>query len=205
MNFSGPLSYTPPSDATYLEPIGALRDASLDLPTLRALVPDHVARTAEASPTLYWFLSEDIERSVEFVLADTVSIDPILEITVEPPLRAGIHAWRLADHGVALEPGVSYRWFVSLSPDHLTRGAVERIEPGRELETRLTNVAPDALGQTYAAEGLWYDALASISAGIDRGPGDARLRDLRADLLDKAGLADAAEYDRAAARGSAND
>jgi len=196
MNFTGPLDYAAPAGSTYLEPLGVLRNASEDLPTLQALVPDHVARTVEASPTLYWFLSEDIEHPVKFVLADQVSIDPALELVLEPPLRAGIHALRLADHGMELQLGTPYRWFVSLSSEHLTKGGIERVARDPGLEARLA-AAPGERGKVYAGAGLWYDALAFISTGVERNPDDVRPRELRALLLEQAGLERAAAFDRA--------
>ena len=206
MNFSGPLVYARPDDAIELARLGGLRNVGPGLPGLQALVPGHVVQTLNASPSFYWYLSEDTDQAIEFVLADRVSIDPLLTRKIESPLAAGIHALHLTDRDVVLEPGKEYRWFVSLSSgdgiaseDVVTRGAVLRIEPAAELVDTLENAPVGERGRIYAEHGLWYDALVFISAGIDRNPRDARLRELRAGLLEAGGLSQAADHDRRAA------
>jgi hypothetical protein len=203
MNFSGPLAYAAPDDAIELARLGGLRNAGPGLPGLQALVPGHVVQTLNASPSFYWYVSEDTDQAIEFVLADRVSIDPLLTRKIESPLAAGIHALHLTEHDVVLEPGREYRWFVSLSSgdgiaseDVVTRGAVLRIEPAAELVDTLENAPVGERGRIYAEHGLWSDALAFISAGIDRNPRDTHLRDLRAGLLEAAGLSEAADHDR---------
>ena len=52
----------------------------------------------------------------------------------------------------------------------------------------------------YAEAGLWYDAIGALSRLIERNPGDAGLRAMRAGLLEQIGLPAAAAYDRAATR-----
>jgi hypothetical protein len=205
MNIGGPLLYTPPAGSAALEYLGGLRSSGPDMPILQALAPTHVGHTLRASPTLYWYSSMETDARVAFVLADTVSVDPALEVTLASPVPAGIHAVRLEDHGVLLEPGTEYRWFVTISAVDgdpsagiVTRGSIERVAPSVELETRLEAAEPGERGRIYAEQGLWYDALAFISEGIGREPEDARLRELRAELLGQAGLREAASHDRAA-------
>jgi hypothetical protein len=205
MNISGPLLYTAPAGSAELEILGGLRNAGPGMPTIQALAPAHVGRTLHASPTLYWYSSVQTDARVDFVLADRVSIDPALEFTVASPVPAGIHAVRLEDHDVVLDPGVEYRWFVMVSAgdgdpsaDIITRGAIERVVPSVEIKARLEVAEPGERGRIYAEQGLWYDALAFISEGIGREPADARLRELRAELLWQVGLREAASHDRAA-------
>jgi hypothetical protein len=203
MNVSGPLAYARPEGAIELGRLGGLRDARPGLLGMQALVPDHVARTSSASPSLFFYLSGDTDRPVEFVIADRISIDPLLKLKLEPPLAAGIHRMELAQHDVVLTPGQEYRWFVRLdagegagSKDIVARGAVFRIEPSDDLVSALAEAPPGERGRILAERGLWYDALAFISASIDRDPEDRRLRELRAGLLDDGGLSAAAEYER---------
>jgi hypothetical protein len=172
---------------------------------LQALAPSHVARTLSARPTLYWYLSEDTDRSLELVLADRISIDPLLEVTMEGPVAAGIHRLQLAEHGIALEPGKEYRWFVSLesnertaSEDLVARGALLVVDEGTELKDALEAAPIGERGRIYAEQGLWYDALDFISRRIEDTPRDAHLRELRANLLEQVGVSEAAYYDRRA-------
>jgi hypothetical protein len=48
----------------------------------------------------------------------------------------------------------------------------------------------------YAAEGLWYDAIAALSELIDTRPQDTTLRQQRNTMLEQEGLTEAAAYDR---------
>ena len=73
-----------------------------------------------------------------------------------------------------------------------------KVEPGADLVETLEAAPLGEQGRIYAERGLWYDALAFISAGIDRNPDDARLRELRAGLLEEGGLSGAADFDRRA-------
>jgi len=205
MNYSGPLLYARPNDAIDLARLGGLRTAQAGLPGLQALVPGHVAQTLRESPSFYWYLSEDTDLPAEFVLADRVSVDPLLQVRLEPSLRAGIYGVHLAAHDVVLEPDTEYRWFVSLSSDggtaleeNVARGAVLLVEPAGELMNTLAEAPDGERGRIYAEHGLWYDALEFISVGIERDPEDARLRELRAGLLEEAGLSEAAGHDRRA-------
>lgn len=200
---AGPLLYTRPHDAMELAPLGGLRGTRPGLPELEALAPAHEARTLSERPSFYWYVSEATDRSVEFVLADRVSIDPLLELALPPPFAAGFHVVHLGDHGVALEPGKPYRWFVTLAvgdgagpEDLVARGAVLRVEADADLARALRDAGRGELGRIYAEHGLWYDTLHFISERVEHAPGDARLRAFRAGLLEGAGLGNAAEYDR---------
>ena len=202
MNLSGPLVYAPPPGSTPLEYLGSVRSPTSDLPMPQALAPPHIAKTLDESPTLYWYLPTATDARVEFVLADRVSLNPVLELTLDSPVSAGIHATRLRDHAVVLDPEVEYRWFVSVSREAdpsaelVTRGGIERIAPGPGLDAKLAAAEPGDLGRVYAESGLWYDAIATVSEAIERAPQESKLRALRAGLLEQVGLREAADYDR---------
>ncbi len=73
-------------------------------------------------------------------------------------------------------------------------GNIERIAA----PAKLAEAEPWQLGNVYAEGGLWYDALAFISSGIDREPAAPRLRELRAALLEQVGLQQAADSEHRA-------
>jgi hypothetical protein len=197
---SGPLLYVPPEHAAPSARVGArTRSAAPDLPSLLALAPEHEGFTASESPTLYWFLSQESKAPGRFVLVHPDRIDPVVEVTIPPPIAAGIHAVDLAKRGVVLEPGTQYRWFVSLVPDPTKRssdvvggGVVRRIAPDERVRAEIEKAEPSQIGHVYARNGLFYDALAFVSKWIDRAPGEPRLRELRAGLLAQVGLGEAA-------------
>jgi hypothetical protein len=174
--------------------------------SLHVLAPDHIGLTTEAQPTLYWFLSRPTSIRVEVTVRDEKSVAPLLETQLPVPVAQGVHAVRLADHGVRLEPGRNYQWFVSLVPDpeHRSKdfiaGGWLRCEaPEDGLRAQLEGTAPERSVYVYARNGIWYDAIASISAGIEDAPHDPALRGQRAALLDQVGLSEVADYDRAQA------
>ncbi len=174
-----PLAYLPPASigAPRDRTVGAAtRSARLPGPTLYSLVPEHTGQTISAQPSLFWYLdtlpSED--TAVYFTLTTEQEIDPIAEIRLPKMSKTGIQRVDLAQHGIKLERGTEYEWTVAvvIDPDQrandvVTAGWVVVVEEPAGLE-------PSA--QSYAAHGLWYDAIAMAPD------------DFRADLLREVGL-----------------
>jgi hypothetical protein len=203
---AGPPLYVPPSRGMPSVRVGGgTRTAVAEFPKVLALAPSHVGLAVEESPTLFWFLSEDSTVPAQFALSAPESVDPILELTLPPPVEAGVHAVHLSERGVVLQPGTRYRWFVALVPDETRRsrdlvagGVIERILPDRQLRAQLEDSQPFELGHLYARNGLWYDALGFLSAWIERYPEEASLRAQRAALLEQVGLGEAAAWEKRA-------
>ena len=61
---------------------GGTRGPSPGLPLLYALVPDHVAVTAEEQPPLVWYLSRATSFPLEFTVMEAMGVDPILEVAL---------------------------------------------------------------------------------------------------------------------------
>jgi hypothetical protein len=145
------------------------------------------------------------DHRVEFVLAAPDAIDPVLMVTTKAPIEPGLHAVPLGEHGVTLEPGATYRWSVALVLDEDQRykdviggGAIARMKSSPTLRAELEKAGPGAAGHTYAANGLWYDALDFVSQRILERAEEPSVRSRRAELLEQAGLQTAADYDRRA-------
>ena len=161
------------------------------------LAPDDRALTITEQPTLYWFISNDTSLPVEVVVMDPGGVAPMLEFSMAPPTRAGIHAIRLADHGIRLTPGIAYRWYVAVVPDAgrrsrdiLAGGTVERIVPSPDLSASLSQAGRDERVFLYASAGLWYDALTAVAEMVDDASGDPAPQRQRAALLKQVGLPD---------------
>jgi hypothetical protein len=173
-------------------------------PSLRLLAPDHLALTTREQPTLYWYLSEATSLPIEVTLSDRESVKPLLEVRLPSPAQAGVHALRLAEHGVRLLPDTRYKWFVSIVPDaerrsrDSTAGAgILRRDPSTNLRERLELASPEGRDVfVYAENGIWYDAIAAVSSRIEAAPASTELRAQRAALLEQVGLAEVAEFDR---------
>jgi hypothetical protein len=73
---------------------------------------------------------------------------------------------------------------------------IERVRPDAEAPDAAHSGAADAVG-AYAAAGLWYDAIATLSERIAAAPADPLLRRQRAALLRQVGLQEVADWDLA--------
>jgi hypothetical protein len=174
---------------------GATRGVARDVFVLSVLAPDHTGLTAVEQPSLFWYISNPITLPLELTVMDPRRAQPLLETALPAPRQGGIQRVRLADHGVRLEPGVAYRWFIALiadpgrrSRDILSGGAIERAELPDALKVRLATAQAQDKPAVYAEGGYWYDALGSISDLIDGAPGDLSLQNERQDLLKQIGL-----------------
>jgi hypothetical protein len=167
--------------------------AGRDVFVLSVLAPDHKALTVSDQPSLYWFISSDTSLPIELAIADPNATEPLLETRLPSPAPRGVHRIRLADFPVKLEPGVAYRWSVTVVPDAnrrsrdiLASGTIERVEPSAVLAARLQSARTGDLPFIYAEEGIWYDALAVLSDLIDGAPENGDLQRQRAALLSQA-------------------
>jgi uncharacterized protein DUF928 len=174
---------------------GGTRGSGREVFVLTVLAPDHSALTVSEQPSLYWFISNATSLPIEVTLMDLRTTKPVLEARVAEPVAPGVQRIRLADHGVRLETGVPYRWFVAVVPDSgrrskdvLAGGAIERIAPPDALRAKLAGAPKEEAAAIFAEAGVWYDALAAISDLIESAPNDAGLRKQRAMLLTQVGL-----------------
>jgi len=196
--------YIPPTRGAAKVRVGAAtRGERHDLPGLVALAPDHVALTAEAQPTLCWFLSAQTDTRIDIALIDDHSVEPLLEFTVRAGAKPGVHALRLAEFGISLEKDRVYQWFVALVPnperrsnDVIASGAIERVDANPELAWALAAAPAQDAWRAFADHGIWYDAIAALSERISADPGNRTLRSLRMRLLEEVNLLRVAAHDR---------
>jgi len=174
---------------------GGTRGTGREAFVLSVLAPTHTGLTTSEQPELFWFISSPSSYPVELTVVDPQKADPLLELRIEPPISAGFHKIRLADHGVRLAPGVSYQWYVAVVPDSgkrskdiLAGGSIERVSPPDGLQAKVSSAPKNTVPSVYAEAGLWYDAVASLGELIDRAPTDKALLDQRSALLRQVGL-----------------
>jgi hypothetical protein len=196
--------YTPPKKLTPRARVGGgLRGTDGNDPVLVALVPDHVGLTVKKTPVLNWFLSKTTTYPLKFTLVDIASVKPLHEGSIPAPDHAGIQSINLKDLGLALEPDVQYRWYISAirnpdspSQDIVAGGVIERCEFSTclvEMEVALTCDRQSVLRN--AARGFWYDAMSCLCDLVTANQKDASLRRMRAALLKQVGLNSVAEWD----------
>ncbi len=170
-------------------------------PQIAVLVPEHPGRAASEQPSLFWHIDRVPQGSVKLVLTviEESSVEPLMELDLAAPTRAGIQRVDLADHAVRLPPGAEYEWSVAIVVDPQSR-ANDIIASGVIDRSDMTAAAPAAPGappeaaaRSFAEQGFWYDALAAISDAIRAHPDDPTLRASRSALLQQVGLGEYAE------------
>ena len=179
---------------------GGRRGAMGPAAELHALVPDHVGQTASAQPSLYWYLAEPAgEVAFELTLIDSTSIDPLVDVRLDRPTRAGLQRVRLADFGVELLPGQEYQWSVAAVPDPedhskdvVASGWIERVAAPEDMPARLRAAGEDGAASVYGAAGLWYETLDAACERVRENPDSAADRQRLATLLEQVGLPPAA-------------
>lgn len=197
------VTYKPPLRGAPLTRVGGGTRGIGNVLAVNVLAPGDTGYTTQEKPTIYWFASQPIDKPVEITITSTASLQdaatPVFEITLQPPLAKGIHAFRLADHGVALKPGVEYQWFVAVvrnpaqrSNDVLAGGTIKRVDS----PVQVKQASPAQLAALYAEAGIWYDAIDQLSRQISADQKNRQLRERRAALLEQVGLKDAAAFDR---------
>lgn len=200
------IEYQPPMRGAPARRVGGSSRGLVKLPAVAALAPDHVGLTISEQPSLYWFVSRETAVRIEITLVDAQGLKPLIETSVVK-VAPGIHRFSLAEFSVRLLPEEEYQWSVALVPDEsqrstdvVSQGVVKLVAPSPELRARLPGLAGEARAKALASAGIWYDALAAISEGIAGAPADRALRERRAALLERAGLKDAAAFERQAAK-----
>lgn len=199
-------TYKPPLRGAPLTRVGGGTRSFGSALAVNVLAPSDTGYTLQEKPTIYWFASQPIDKPVEITITSTESLQdaakPLFEITLQPPLAKGIHAFRLTDHGVALKPGVEYQWFVAVvhnaaqrSNDVLAGGTIKRVTDN-PVQAQLKQASQAQLPALYADAGIWYDAIDQLSRQISANQSDRQLRERRAALLDQVGLREAAAFDR---------
>ena len=206
------LQFQPPDADTPTRRVGGfVRGAGDPLPAVVNLAPIRVGLTIAEQPVLYWYLSGQSDFPLEISLIGGRSVEPLLEIRIEPPVEAGVHVVRLADYGVALESGQTYEWFVALisdeevrSKDVVSGAAIKRMDNSQRVKARIAGAEPEQWARIYAEEGLWYDLVETLSEAIRLAPENTALRASRANLMEQVSLFSIETYDRQFLESSTN-
>jgi hypothetical protein len=174
---------------------GSRGDKADNMVNIAVLVPDQLALTVQAQPSLYWYQDKATKTVCEITVTEPKDPKPLVMLKTGQSTPAGIHAIRLSKFNVKLEPNVVYKWSVAVvldpenrSQDIIANGVIKRIEPSPDLAAKLAAASDQDKAAIYAEGSIWYDALQAISDQIAKDPQDSALRDERADLLKQVGL-----------------
>jgi hypothetical protein len=198
------LLYKPPAAAGNIPTrvSGGARGETVDA-VLIALVPNHLALTTQAQPSLFWFQSKPAKAKFEVTVVEPKKPKPLLSLAAPEADKPGIHRVKLAKYKVELQPDVTYEWSVAIVPDAenrskdvIAKGVLKRISPPGDLASRVEKAGDLERAAIYAEAGIWYDAFDAVSKAIDAHPDDASLRAQRASLLRQVGLPEAAAADK---------
>ena len=158
---------------------------------LWVLAPEHTGLTTRSSPTLYWYTSKAVSgRQTQITVIKQGAMDPVLETTLPGSAPPGINRLDLSRWGVELDTGTEYQWFVSVvrnpaqrSKDLTAGGTIQRIDSDPGIQARLSGSEARAAPFIYAEQGIWYDAIDTLSRLIEDNPTNGTLRHHRAALL----------------------
>ena len=189
---------------------GGTRSAATKSVQLSVLAPSDTGYTTRDKPTIYWYVSETLQKPVELTIVNNESLEaaskPAFQVTLQPPVARGVHAVSLEQYGVVLNPGVEYQWFVALvsdaaqrSNDVIAGGTIKRVAETDSMRS-LKQASVASRPALYAGAGIWYDAIDELSRLISAQPENRDLRVQRAALLEQVGLTEAAAFDRSALR-----
>lgn len=163
---------------------------------LVALIPEKEALTTAEYPTLFFYVPQHSSQSVEFVLLDNQDRE-IYKTNITPNTKAGIVRLDLAKFPniPALKNNQKYHWYFSLvcqaedrSGDKYVEGFIEKIELDPFLAGELKAANTRDRASLYAANGIWYDALAALYQARQSNLQDPALLKGWADLLNSVGL-----------------
>jgi hypothetical protein len=166
------------------------------------LAPKSTGWSSEKSPNLHWYLSDPWAGELNFTLNRVGAPEPELELTLptaDGVHGAGMHSLSLKDHGVELEPGVEYEWFVFIVPDEVERSAdlissaTIRYMPA---DDSMADSSSEKDFSELFAMGYWYDGIDLLSARIEEG---LPLHSARAALMRQVDMPKVALYDEQAA------
>jgi hypothetical protein len=155
-----------------------------------------------AQPSLYWSVSQQIEKPVNFTLVYRDfkrGTKPLVDTEIPSPKDGGIYTVNLADYKISLEPEVEYQWSLSIIMDSSQQSASQDIvssgtiklastQLSSKIAAKLTKADESQLPFVYAEEGLWFDAIDSLSDQIAKNANNQELHQQRADLLAQVGL-----------------
>ena len=165
----------------------------LAMPKLDVLTPEQTGYTTQASPSLYYYVSEDTQLEFEFTL--NRNEQTLFETRVTTYLEKGINQVSLKELGLKLDEGVEYEWNVAVIPDP-TQGSLDVTSTGTikrvKAQKKMANY------EEYAENGIWYDMLEDLNGKIDGKPADNKLRKERVDLLKQVGLNEVSQFEMSA-------
>lgn len=165
-------------------------------PSLTALMPaTNLGKTVAERPTFWFYVPYSSQQAPagEFVLQGKGGND-LYRTRLTLPQTPGFVSFSTPPTAAPLEVNQSYRWYFKLycqsqpaSAPVFVDGWVQRVELTPELESQLRSAKAQDYA-IYAANGIWYDALAHLAELRLSNPANTRLEQEWAKLLGARGI-----------------
>lgn len=163
-------------------------DNGVPEPAITLLVPDDShGLTTKVQPTLSWYIESAQVVDMEFILSHPEHAEPVYTKRLQSD--TGLVEMVLPELA-ALEADVEYWWTVFVDCDSdgeyeiHARSFVERVSDG-SVANGMQTMAPLDQAATYAANGIWYDALNTLVSSYREDSQLVTLLEIRS-LLDQA-------------------
>ncbi|MEL7039525.1 MAG: DUF928 domain-containing protein [Cyanobacteria bacterium J06592_8] len=149
--------------------------------------------TASSHPTFFVYVpytSSEVSYGI-FTLYDSQTKQEVWNVVFQLPTEPGILSIPSPKNASALEIDQSYRWFFELNCESqngtepqplMVQGTVKRIS-SQAFEADLSTATPLEKVNIYAAQGLWYDAVALLATLQQKDPSNSQLKTLWVELL----------------------
>ncbi|MFK7958786.1 MAG: DUF928 domain-containing protein [Lysobacterales bacterium] len=158
------ISYRPHNPSAPAATVGgSIRGAENTL-ALTILAPPTLAATANASPTIYWHVSQSTGLPVELVLIEEGGETALAEQVLSDPLNAGVHSFTVPPD-TPLTPGTVYQFSVAAVADADIRSNdvfASTLLTFTPLQAPSAKGGATAIARRFAAQGAWYDALHAL-------------------------------------------
>lgn len=186
--------YNPPEEAT-----GAVRRSGAGIRSagklvLNVLAPIHVGQVMHEQPRLYWASNVKVPKARFSLTENPFGKAQVVANKTVSAQDAGIHSVALADLDYKLKPGVLYQFTIS-ADKMLASAVIKLVKPSAGVLNKITQANQTQLPSVYAAEGLWYDAIDSLSQLIADEPHNVTYKAARRSLLEQVDLKQVAKLD----------
>ena len=169
---------------------------------LTALIPEsNIGITVANYPTFFFYIPDanlTLIRRADLAIYDQNG-QVVYQKIVKLKSRNRIVSVALSD-SPPLEVGKSYNWFFSVAFDGIdindgiyVTGWIKRVSLDSKLQHKLNTALPQQKPAIYAANGLWYDALASLAKLRCSYPDNANFSSDWESLLQQVGLPEIAK------------
>lgn len=170
------------------------------VPLLPVIPESQLGVTLEGYPTFFWYLPQSKASVARFALYDRYRGQELYRTTLSLVNAPGIASFQLPNDGsvripkTGLEVGKTYYWTLTLicdnpldpsdrSGDLRVQGFVQRVNPPRGFQERVRSTNERDLPALYAAQGIWYETLASLTKLRRSYPTDSAVQNDWASLM----------------------